>query len=291
MTAITGLVMRNRTKLNKQEITNISPIKIEEISIVIPVKNNQYGIDKLLESIFTSQKKENYPKEIIIVDNNEKLRTKIRPKFLEKGIEIKLFHCKTKGPGNARNVGWKRSKGKWIFFTDSDCIITKSSIQGFIEAENGSIGYAGNVKSIEKGPLSGYYDSQQILIPLQNEFKEPEYLITANCLVYRQALEEINGFDPRIRIAAGEDVDLGIRLRNYGKLTYCKKAIIMHNFDESIDNFKKRFTRYGKGNKIVSNIYNIDLSPEPFAPIVKNPNNNYLSAMQYHYLKKGYESS
>ena len=69
MTAITGLVMRNRTELNKQEITNISSIKTEEISIIIPVKNNQYGIDKLLESIFVSQKKEDYPKEIIIVDN------------------------------------------------------------------------------------------------------------------------------------------------------------------------------------------------------------------------------
>lgn len=291
MTAITGLVMRNRTELNKQEITNISLIKTEEISIVIPVKNNQYGIDKLLESIFVSQKKEDYPKEIIIVDNNEKLRTKIRSRFLERGIEIKLFHCKTEGPGNARNVGWKRSKGKWIFFTDSDCIITKSSIQGFIEAENGSVGYAGNVKSIEKGPVSNYYDTQQILIPLQNEFEEPEYLITANSLVYREALLKINGFNPKIRIAAGEDVDLGIRLRNYGRLTYCKNATIMHNFDESIEDFKNRFIRYGKGNKIISELYNIDLSPKPFTPVVVNSANNYLSGMQFHYLKKGYDSN
>jgi len=291
MTAITGLVMRNRTELNKQEITNISLIKTEEISIVIPVKNNQYGIDKLLESIFVSQKKEDYPKEIIIVDNNEKLRTKIRSRFLERGIEIKLFHCKTEGPGNARNVGWKRSKGKWIFFTDSDCIITKSSIQGFIEAENGSVGYAGNVKSIEKGPVSNYYDTQQILIPLQNEFEEPEYLITANSLVYREALLKINGFNPKIRIAAGEDVDLGIRLRNYGRLTYCKNATIMHNFDESIEDFKNRFIRYGKGNKIISELYNIDLSPKPFTPVVVNSTNNYLSGMQFHYLKKGYDSN
>ena len=94
MTAITGLVMKNRAELKKQQITNIPSIKTEEISIVIPVKNNQHGIDNLLESIFVCQKKKDYPKEIIVVDNNEKLRTKIRPQFLEKGVEIKLFHCK-----------------------------------------------------------------------------------------------------------------------------------------------------------------------------------------------------
>ena len=290
MTAITGLVLKNRSKFKKREIKKIPPIQSNDISIVIPVKDNQKGIDKLLESVFVSQISEFYPKEIIIVDNNEVMCTKINTKFLGKGIEIKLFHCKTKGPGNARNVGWKRAKGKWILFTDSDCIMTNSSIQEYIKSDNGSIGYAGNVKSIEKGPVSDYYDSQQILIPLQNEFEEPEYLITANCLVYHEALEKINGFNPKIRIAAGEDVDLGIRLRNYGKLTYCKKAIIMHNFDECIDDFKKRFVRYGKGNKIVSNIYNVDLSPEPFAPAVTNSTNNYLSGIQFHYLKKGYES-
>jgi len=290
MTAITGLVLKNRSKFKKREIKKIPPIQSNDISIVIPVKDNQKGIDKLLESVFVSQISEFYPKEIIIVDNNEVMCTKINTKFLGKGIEIKLFHCKTKGPGNARNVGWKRAKGKWILFTDSDCIMTNSSIQEYIKSDNGSIGYAGNVKSIEKGPVSDYYDSQQILIPLQNEFEEPEYLITANCLVYHEALEKINGFNPKIRIAAGEDVDLGIRLRNYGKLTYCKKAIIMHNFDECIDDFKKRFIRYGKGNKIVSNIYNVDLSPEPFAPAVTNSTNNYLSGIQFHYLKKGYES-
>lgn len=291
MTAITGLVMKNRAELKKQQITNISPIKTEEISIVIPVKNNQHGIDNLLESIFVSHEKKDYPREIIIVDNNEKLCTKIRSQFLERGIEIKLFHCKTEGPGNARNVGWKRSKGKWIFFTDSDCVMTKSSIRGFLEAQNGSIGYAGNVKSVEKGPVSSYYDTQQILIPLQNEFEEPEYLITANSLVYREALLKVNGFNPKIRIAAGEDVDLGIRLRNHGKLTFCKNAIVMHNFDESIEDFKKRFIRYGKGNRIISELYDIDLSPKPFVPAVVNSTNNYLSGMQFHYLRKGYESS
>ena len=290
MTAITGLVIRNRNENKCDLMKNIIPIKANEISIVIPVKNNKLGVTRFLESFFETQYLKTYPKEIIIVDNNEILDTKIESQFIGKGIDIKVFHCKTEGPGNARNVGWKRAKGKWVFFTDSDCIATKSMISGFLNADNGSIGYAGNVKSIEKGPISKYYEAQKILIPLQNEFGEPEYLITANALVYRKALNRINGFNPRIRIAAGEDVDLGIRLRNCGKLTYCSKAIVKHNFIESLDDFKNRFRRYGKGNRIVEALYGINLLPKPFLPQVMTSTNKYLSTLQYNYLKEGYIS-
>jgi glycosyltransferase involved in cell wall biosynthesis len=289
MTAITGLVNRNRNK-NNCNLIKIIPIKANEISIVIPVKNNQLGVARFLKSFFETQNINTYPKEIIIVDNNKILDTKIDSEFIGKGIEIKVFHCRTEGPGNARNVGWKRAKGKWIFFTDSDCIATKTMISGFLNSDNKSVGYAGNVKSIQKGPISKYYESQKILIPLQNEFGEPEYLITANALVYRKALDLINGFNPRIKIAAGEDVDLGIRLRNYGKLTYCPNAVVKHDFIESLDDFKKRFMRYGKGNRIVEALYEINLLPKPFPPQIMTSTNKYLSTLQYNYLKEGYVS-
>ena len=290
MTAITGLVLKNRNLLGKRPLENISKMCANNISIVIPVRNNQNGINRFLTSFFDTQDRKYYPKEIIIVDNNDRPNTKIDTQFIGRGINIRVFHCMTKGPGNARNVGWKRAKGEWIFFTDSDCVATESLISGFLRSDNGSIGYAGNVKSIHKGPISAYYEAQKILIPLQNEFDEPEYLITANALVYRKALECINGFNPRIRIAAGEDVDLGIRLRAYGRLTYCSNAIVRHDFVESINDFKKRFTRYGKGNRIVGAIYGINMLPKPFQPYVINPMNKYLSALQYHCLKTGYNS-
>ncbi len=298
MTAITGqwsdfilsLVLKKRNLLGQRHLANIPKICAKNISIVIPVRDNQNGINRFLKSFFDTQDRKYYPKEIIIVDNNDRLNTKINTTFIGKGINIRVLHCMTKGPGNARNVGWKRAKGEWIFFTDSDCVATESLISGFLKSDNGSIGYAGNVKSIHKGPISAYYETQKILIPLQNEFYEPEYLITANALVYRKALECINGFNPRITIAAGEDVDLGIRLRAYGRLTYCPNAIVIHDFAESVNDFKKRFTRYGRGNRIVGVIYGINMLPEPFQSSVKNPMNEYLSALAHHCLKTGYNS-
>ena len=288
MTAITHYILKSRE--NTTYLGHISPITPNEISIVIPVRNNENGINTFLESFIKTQKPKNYPLEIIIVDNNDKLETIIKPKILLSKLNVKIFHCKTKGPGNARNVGWRRSKGKWILFTDSDCIATESIIEGFINNQNGSIGYSGNVKSVPKGNICEYYDSQKILVPLINEMNEPEYLITANALVYREGLEKIKGFNPQIRIAAGEDIDLGIKLRKLGKLTYCEEAIVMHDFEENLDSFKERFIRYGLGNKIIATLYNLDMTPKLFEPNVKNSINHELASIQYNCLLKGYNS-
>ncbi len=42
----------------------------DEITIVIPVKDNQTGIDIFLTEFFRTHNADNFPKEIIIVDNN-----------------------------------------------------------------------------------------------------------------------------------------------------------------------------------------------------------------------------
>jgi hypothetical protein len=60
-------------------------INVNDISIIIPVKDNQRGINILLESFFFTQVKDSYPKEFIIVDNNSKRPIFVKKKYLNKG--------------------------------------------------------------------------------------------------------------------------------------------------------------------------------------------------------------
>jgi len=76
-----------------------------------------------------------------------------------------LLKCSKTGPAAARNVAIKHAKGDWILFKDSDCIPSGSFIQGYLQAMNGSIGYAGNVKAWGEDILSRYYENQEILMP------------------------------------------------------------------------------------------------------------------------------
>lgn len=289
MTLVSRVVFQNKNSSKKI----LGPkIQIENISIVIPVKNNQHGIDRYLLHFFESQKDNPLPKEIIIIDNNSDTEINISTSYLNRGIPIKVIKCIKKGPAAARNMGVNISTGEWILFNDSDCIPTRDLITGYISSENGSIGYAGNIKSYSNDLISNYYESQEILIPLKsqahnNEYS-PQYLITANCLVLKSALEKIKGFDESITIAAGEDIDMGIKLTELGRLSYSFNSIVYHDFNDGWRGFRKRFIRYGEGNKIIEDIWKVNMRPYPFKPNHKTFFNIIAAKMQFVWLTVGY---
>lgn len=289
MTLVSRLVFFKEKKTLKKSSDRI---KTREISIVIPVKDNQDGINNLLKEFFNTQLEDELPKEIIIIDNNSTRKIEISEEFKENKIPIKLFNCRKIGPASARNLGVKRAIGNWILFVDSDCIPTDSLLTGYLTANKGAIAYAGNIKSVGNGILSNYYISQEILIPLKTENEErefvPQYLITANCLVLKSAFEEINGFDEKIKIAGGEDVDLGLRLSQIGRLEFAFNSVVKHNFNDGIIGFANRFKRYGKGNRIIEDIYGTKMQPTIFKPNKKSFWNKLFAKLQWFFLLIGY---
>ncbi len=271
----------------------IAPIHIgfADISIILPVKNNQRGITLFLSEFLKTHLPTRYPREIIIVDNDSQLPISIPVEFVNYGLTITLLRSSAQGPACARNLGILHSQTEWVLFMDSDCIPSQNFLLGYFDGMNGSIGYAGTVKAWGKDRLSRYYESQEVLFapPMYEDgVRRPEYVITANTLIWRPALEAIGGFDESITIAAGEDIDLGLRLREIGNLSFAPAACVYHNFDDGLVGFIRRFLRYGKGNKIISRLYHVDLTPRIFK--AKHPSvfNWIFSLIQYLCLYWGY---
>jgi len=117
------------------------------------------------------------------------------------------------------------------------------------------------------------------------------YLITANTLIWKKAFYEVGGFNEEITIAGGEDVDLGLRLSEFGKLSYAFDSIAVHDFSDGLIGFYKRFKRYGEGNRIVQELWGTDLNPTLFRPNERNIINEILAKIQYFGLKRGYHES
>lgn len=275
----------------REEMIAPSHIRFSDISIILPVKDNQNGINLFLSEFLKTHTPDMYPKEIIVVDNISRPQLTIPQECSDRGLQVFLLTCATVGPACARNVGAHHAYGSWLLFTDSDCIPSHTFMQGYFSSMNGAIGYAGNVKAWGNDHVSRYYESQEILLPpncIEDEKTQAEYLVTANALVWKQAFEHIGGFNETISIAAGEDIDLGFRLREIGTISTSSTAIVFHNFDGGLIKFCKRFLRYGRGNKIVSRLYHIDLTPKAFH--AKNPTllNRFLSKLQYVCLLVGY---
>jgi glycosyltransferase involved in cell wall biosynthesis len=248
------------------------------LAIVVPVKDNQEGIEKLLESFLDNCMTQSLPKTIVIVDNNSKPKIDIPAKFYNSNFSIDLIQCEKIGPAAARNAGWRYAqthfKTQWTLFVDSDCRFDSASLKGYVEASNGSVAYQGVVAIEGNDWLSDFYREEKILVPrefndknFQNEeepFKRPNYLITANTLVWNEALEKVGGFREIFPQAAGEDIALGWDLQKIGQLSFADKANIRHRFLEhsgtevtfaDMTAFISRFERYGKGNKILADLF------------------------------------
>lgn len=141
--------------------------------------------------------------------------------------------------------------------------------------------------------LSRYYESQGVLRPMAwTEDGRPQYLISANCLVHRSALERVGGFSERFPLAAGEDVDLGLRLSQIGALRWCADASVIHDFEPSMRAFFSRFFRYGRGNRMLADGQSDStgdfFSPRPFLPLLRRPENFLLAGLAFAALGTGW---
>lgn len=129
--------------------------KIVEISIIIPIYNVEKYLSKCLDSIY-SLKLDN--KEIILIndgsrDNSFEIAKKYKEKYKENTI---LINQQNQGLSEARNIGMKKAKGKFILFIDSDDFVDTKVLEIFLNK-----GLAYNV-DILIGNSSSYYDENNI---------------------------------------------------------------------------------------------------------------------------------
>jgi GT2 family glycosyltransferase len=261
--------------------------------MVMPVKDNLAGVSRFLQGLWDSTSSDDYtglPAELIIVDNNSTraLRLPLIAHAHPDRISMRVIRCSTPGPAAARNAGVAVSTKAWIQFVDSDCIPQHGFVSGFGAAMDGSVAYAGAVRALGNDALSRYYETQCILEPPRDDVGRPRYLVTANALVWRAAFERVGGFRESFKLAAGEDVDLALRLREVGTLAYAPKAIVLHDFEPALVAFWERFERYGAGNRQVEGLHDLDLMPRPFAPIRQSAFNWVAASLQYLAMAKGY---
>tara|TARA_B100000989_G_C19528000_1_gene467982 strand:- start:503 stop:1528 length:1026 start_codon:yes stop_codon:yes gene_type:complete len=99
-------------------------------SIIIPYFKNPLLLDKCLKSIDNQTLDKNYF-EVIVIDDFSKTNLKIiNNNFSNKFSNFSIINLtKNNGPGYARNVGIKKSKGSYLFFVDSDDEIKSNTLR------------------------------------------------------------------------------------------------------------------------------------------------------------------
>jgi len=106
-------------------------------SIIIPTYNGEKTIGNLLKRL--TQFKDNYKKEVIIIDSQSQDKTLNIANNFKKKINLKIIKIKKEefNHGLTRNLGVKFSKGKFIYFLSQDAIpLSKKILIYYIEDFN-----------------------------------------------------------------------------------------------------------------------------------------------------------
>ncbi len=94
-----------------------------DVSIIIPVYKAKYTIKKTLESINNQKFKNKIPKiELILSIDDNKNYENYKSILNNEIINTKIVSTNRigSGPGNTRNIGFKKSIGKYVCFLDAD---------------------------------------------------------------------------------------------------------------------------------------------------------------------------
>jgi glycosyltransferase involved in cell wall biosynthesis len=274
----------------QNEIVMESVISADTISIVVPVKNNQKGVTRFLETLGHNMTAQDYPCEVIVVDNNSDTPLALTQSY---PFSVTVLECKKIGPGAARNMGARLAKGKWILFTDSDCVATPTLVSGYCKTNNACIAYAGMVNIKGDDALSRYYRDAKVLMACavyENNKMAPWTIVTANCLVLKSAFTAVGGFNEKFIYAGGEDSDLGYRLRMIGVLAYGCESIACHEFNDGFTGFIQRFIRYGRGQRLIDEHYQGEqFRSSTVKPRTLTQTNIFLANVQETALNWGYQ--
>jgi GT2 family glycosyltransferase len=127
-----------------------------------------------------------------------------------------------RGPAATRNIGWRRASAPIVAFTDDDTVPDRDWLAHALAAfEPGVDAVTGRMIMPLPATPTDYERNEQGL--------ERAEFVTANCLVRKEVLERLGGFDESFRLPWREDSDLHFRLLEAGcRIVRASDAIVVH---------------------------------------------------------------
>ena len=227
-------------------------MKNNNVSIVIPTKNNGDIIEKCLKSIQNLD----YPKgnlEVLIVDG---LSTDNTVEIAEKyGCNVMYEDVGTRG--GACNVGVRSANGEFVVFTDADCVVPKDWLKNLIKHFNSEeiacVGgpnvtpeddtdfakCVGVVLSFLSKPGSRYgLNVERVVETFHNS--------GCNVAYRKEAIEEAGWFNEKLVTCEDEELDYRIKEEGY-KILYTPNAKVYHYRRPTWKRFYKQAYKYAVG--------------------------------------------
>ena len=184
------------------------------VSMVIPGRNCAATIAECLTAATTIFKAQDSSlKEILFVDDGSTDNT---PEIVTQFPSVTLLPGEGKGPGSARNLGWRAAKHPLIWFVDSDCVAEPDALNLLLPhlGDPRIAAVSGSYGNMRPDSLLARLIHEEIIERHRRMKTEVNFLATFNVLYRKSVLQELNGFDTRY--LKGQDAELAFRAAEAG---------------------------------------------------------------------------
>jgi O-antigen biosynthesis protein len=218
------------------------------VSVVLCSHNGERTIARCLAGLTALD----YPSyEIIVVDDGSTDATA----RIAAGFDVHLICTDNRGLSNARNTGVAAARGEIVAFIDDDAWPDPRWLRyltaTLIASDHAGVG-GPNIPPPADG-LVGAAVARAPGIPIHvlASDTEAEHIPGCNMAFWRDALESVDGFDPRFRVA-GDDVDVCWKLQDRAMtLGFSPGAVVWHRRRHSFCGYLKQQYAYGKAEALL----------------------------------------
>ncbi len=193
------------------------------LSVIIPTCNRNDALGKCLALLHPAvQKVSETQYEVIVSDDTtgNNAETFIKAKF----PWVKWKAGPQRGPAANRNNGAAHALHEWLVFIDDDCLPENSLLKEYMHA----ISTYPNILAFEGSIMPDDWNL------LKKDMAEcpvntgGECFWSANICVQKQLFKNLGGFDEQFLMAAQEDQDLYIRLKQQTQVLFLGNCIVKH---------------------------------------------------------------
>lgn len=231
-----------------------------KFSIIVPVYNRPEEMKELLDSL---EKQDFRDFELVVVEDGSTIKSEDICNEYNKKFPVSYFFKENEGPSIGRNYGAEKTKGKYLIFTDSDCILPSDYLSK-VDAEitDEIQGYGGPDES-----HPDFNDMQKAISYSMTSFlttggirarkkTEKNYVLRSfNMIILKEAFLKMGGF-PTTKLHPGEDTIFGIDFLKAGyKTKIISDAHVYHKRRNSIKSFYKQIFNFGKVRYLITKLY------------------------------------
>jgi len=210
------------------------------VSVVIPTHNRAANLDEGIAGVLAGCAGASV--EIIYVDDAS---TDATPEILARHAaagRIRTTRTEFGAPGPARNAGAAIARGRYLLFTDDDCVVPPGWVTAMLEARvrAGTAAVSGGFAPASMRTSAEVYYEYRMRTIYGDRAKPVAAVPMMNLLVEREAFSAVGGYSP-LRLPSMEDWEFCYRLTAAGhELRYDPSVRITHAYGSDWAYVRKR---------------------------------------------------